>query len=101
MISKMFNDFVLVEEIIIEEVTEGGIIIKSPTLAQVIEDVQNAKKNNREQKLFMPDVCLKVASINDKNELELCLGDIVHADSTGMKLGNYRVLRNYNIVCKK
>lgn len=99
-VKKVFNEFIIVEEIVIETKSEGGIIYKSPTIVEVLDDIKNAQMNKREQKLFMPDVRFKVLMVDEKNRLELEGGDIISASSTGLKLNNYRVLRDYDIICK-
>lgn len=99
-VKKVFNEFIIVEEVVVETKSEGGIIYKSPTIAEVLDDIKNAQMNKREQKLFMPDVRFKVLMVDEKNRLELEEGDVISASSTGLKLNNYRVLRDYDIICK-
>jgi len=98
-IDKVYNDFIIVEDVVVEYPKEGGLVVKSPTLKQVMEEVATAKQNNREHKLFLPDVVFKIVVANPGVDLKE--GDLIHCDSTGMKLGDYRVIRAYNIICKE
>jgi len=99
-VSELFNDFILVEDIVFESKSDGGILSKSPTLKDVAEEIRKAPEFRREQTLFVSDIVFKVIKVASSNSLNLKEGDLIHSNSTGNKLGNYRFLTPYNIICK-
>jgi len=99
-VSELFNDRILVEDVVIESKSEGGIFSKTPTLKQLLEEMKQANEFKREQKLFVSDIVFKIIAIANNHPLGLKVGDLIHSTSTGNKLKDYRFLTPYDVICK-
>jgi len=83
-VSELFNERILVEDVVIESVvSEGGVIHKSPTLKDIMDEMKKAAEFKREQTLFVSDIVFKIVKISDKHPTGLKEGDLIHSISTG------------------
>ncbi len=99
-LKSVFNDYVVVKDVVHEYDLGNGLVKKSLSLANVVDEISIARTHNREQKLFVSDIVFEIVSVNMDNKLGLVKGDIIRSVSIGLKLDDFRVIREYDIICK-